>query len=277
MVRPIVEYACVLFDNCKLQESKLLESVQLNAARICTGAMWNTSNVKLLDELGWATLSERRKYFKLLLFFKILNKQVPDYLSSIELPMVSHIAKIDLRNAGNIQSIRARTNMYKFSYFPSTIDIWNSLPLTLRNIQELLAFKKLLISTLFPIRSPTYFNIGYRFPSIWHTQIRMGHSKLKYHTYMYNLSDNDLCDCGSTETTEHYFLVCPRYAAQRIGLLTSIASLVMPGVHYSVLSQIKKDYIIDIILRGSSDLSISDNFELFKAVQTFIDRSKRFS
>ena len=69
VVLPIMEYGCILFDNCSKADQDLLESVQLSAARVCTGALQNTSKIKLLDELGWATLAVRRKYFKLVMFF----------------------------------------------------------------------------------------------------------------------------------------------------------------------------------------------------------------
>ena len=52
MIRPILEYGCIIYDNCTSGEAELLESVQLGAARVCTGALWNTSKYKLLEELG---------------------------------------------------------------------------------------------------------------------------------------------------------------------------------------------------------------------------------
>ena len=57
LIRPILEYGCVIFDACSMSDCKLLETVQYDAARICTGAMWNS----LLNELGWETLETRRK------------------------------------------------------------------------------------------------------------------------------------------------------------------------------------------------------------------------
>ena len=60
-MRPILEYCCIiLFDNCTVRDQELLESVQLGAARVCTGSLWNTNKGKLLQELGWGKLSMRR-------------------------------------------------------------------------------------------------------------------------------------------------------------------------------------------------------------------------
>ena len=55
-VRPILEYGCILFDGCSLSDQRLLESVQYEAARVCTGAFLNTKRESLLEELGWETL-----------------------------------------------------------------------------------------------------------------------------------------------------------------------------------------------------------------------------
>ena len=63
-----------------------LESIQYNAAKICTGALKHTSHVKLLSELGWTTLADRRKYFKLVLFYKMYNNLTPPYLSNLVPP-----------------------------------------------------------------------------------------------------------------------------------------------------------------------------------------------
>ena len=63
MIRHILEYGCIVFDNCS-------SSVQYEAARVCTGALWNTNKLKLLEELGWSLMSKRRKYFKLCMFFQ---------------------------------------------------------------------------------------------------------------------------------------------------------------------------------------------------------------
>ena len=42
MVRPILEHGCVFFDSCTAHDCDLLESVQYDAAGVCTGALWNT-------------------------------------------------------------------------------------------------------------------------------------------------------------------------------------------------------------------------------------------
>ena len=49
----------IVWDNCSLHESELLESVQLETACIITGLRKGTSHAKLYTELGWVPLKER--------------------------------------------------------------------------------------------------------------------------------------------------------------------------------------------------------------------------
>ena len=82
-LRPILEYASVVWDNCTFYEKDKLEKIQIEAGRIVTGLTRSTSLYNLFRELGWLTLSERRKYQKLVLAFKITHDMVPQYLSSL--------------------------------------------------------------------------------------------------------------------------------------------------------------------------------------------------
>ena len=82
-VRPILEYADVVWDNCTQQEKHEIEKPQLEAARIATGTTKLVSVQKLYDEIGWETLDVRRRKHKLVLFYKMYNDISPSYLSSL--------------------------------------------------------------------------------------------------------------------------------------------------------------------------------------------------
>ena len=47
-IRPIIEYGNFIYDNCPKYLSNRLEQLQMEAARICTGAMRQTSADKIL-------------------------------------------------------------------------------------------------------------------------------------------------------------------------------------------------------------------------------------
>ena len=110
IIRPVLEYANIIIDNCLKYDKKLIESVQYDAARVCTGALYNTSKEKLLGEVGWVSLSERRKYHKLIIFFKIMTKLVPPYVCIDEIKSVATFSSYILRNTNKIRPIRAKSN-----------------------------------------------------------------------------------------------------------------------------------------------------------------------
>ena len=80
-VRPKLEYAAIVWDNCPQYLVDMLENVQLRAARIISGAISHTSHALIYNELGWASLAERRRSHRLVTMFKILNGQTPSYMS----------------------------------------------------------------------------------------------------------------------------------------------------------------------------------------------------
>ena len=181
-----------------------------------------------------------------------------------------------MRNAENIRPPRARINLYKNSFYPSTIDLWNTTSKELRDSPCIVSFKRSLANSVFVSSVPAYYSDGERLPAIWHTRLRLGHSTLSQHAFSHGISDSDLCSCGCKEDSLHYFLKCPKYAAPRIKLLTAIAGLISPGVHFSLLLHINSDYILSLILKGSSDLSLADNMTIFQLVQQYIKCTKRF-
>ena len=75
-IRPLLEYAGVIWDNCFQYEANELEKIQNEAARIVTGATKLVSINNLLKETGWELLSTRRKKHKLSLFYKMKNGPV---------------------------------------------------------------------------------------------------------------------------------------------------------------------------------------------------------
>ena len=68
-IRPLLEYADVIWDNCTQQNKNELELIQLEAARISTGAAKLVSVANLYLETGWETLDARRNKHKLVLFY----------------------------------------------------------------------------------------------------------------------------------------------------------------------------------------------------------------
>ena len=62
--------------------------------------------------------------------------------------------------------------------------------------------------------------------SVLHTRLRLGFCALNDYLYKINCCNSPLCFCGlEHETVKQYFLLCPRFAAQRNTLLTPAAQV----------------------------------------------------
>ena len=75
-VRPILEYACTVWDPHTQLNIDKLESVQRRAARFVLHRYHNTSSVsEMIAKLEWPALRQRRKVARLCMLYKILNNQ----------------------------------------------------------------------------------------------------------------------------------------------------------------------------------------------------------
>ncbi len=66
-IRPLLEYSSIVWDNCTNGDKEKLESVQIEAARIVTGATKLCKIENLYIETGWETLQVRRDRQKLIM------------------------------------------------------------------------------------------------------------------------------------------------------------------------------------------------------------------
>ena len=76
-IRPLLEYANVVWNNCKQYEKLELDKIQNEAARIVTGTTKLISIQSLYDDTKWETLEERRRKGKLVLFYKMSDDLSP--------------------------------------------------------------------------------------------------------------------------------------------------------------------------------------------------------
>ena len=212
MIRPILEYGSVLFDNCSTIDDLKLESCQRTAALICTGAVRRTETKLLLEHLGWESLTHRRYIAKLSLFYKIMHNQAPPYL--LRNITFNQTQAHSLRKSHNLKFPRCKLELYKKSFFPSCIAIWNNLPDRIKkNATNLSAFERELKNQAnvgideLKKNNPLYHSHEGFFGKIL-TQIKLKLSPLRSQLFNYNLTDNPFCPtCNdSIETPLHFFL-----------------------------------------------------------------------
>ena len=98
--------------------SKKIESIQYNAALAITSAIKDTSQAKLYNELGFESLKFRGWLRKLCIFCKIKITGLPEYLFNVILQS-SH--QYNTQSSEDVKAFYCRTDIFKYSYFPSTI------------------------------------------------------------------------------------------------------------------------------------------------------------
>ncbi len=295
LVLPIVEYGSVLFDNCSAFLKQRLERLHRNAAVIVTGAFKTTGYVRLLDELGWDTLDDRRKLSRLCLFKKMqLSKQavledkpenllVQPYLIDLLPGTVGDRAGYVLRNAGKIDNVKTRLIVSYNSFIPKTIRDWNSLFIaywhvehsdnSLQNVGSIDSFKARYKKEYLRSPNPLY-KLDSNNGNIHHTRLRLGLSHLRAHLFSHNLIENPVCQfCDlEPETTDHYILRCPTYNNVRVRFLMDIANLLDP----QFIANLDDNKIVSLFLYGDNELNYDINKQLFSMAQTFLVESKRF-
>ncbi|MCG8047067.1 MAG: reverse transcriptase domain-containing protein, partial [Candidatus Thiodiazotropha endolucinida] len=259
-IRSLLEYADVVWDNCTLYEVNDLEKIQNEAARIVTGATKLVSIESLHNETKWESLASRRKKHKLQLFYKMQNNLTPNYLSSLVPVPVGNNSTYNLRNARDLSTVQAHSQLYYKSFLPSVVRDWNVLPEEIRNSPSPVSFKRQLDLNLASL--PRYFCDGKRTGQIYHARLRMRCSSLNQHLFSRNIIDSPLCVCGAIETTQHFLFSCTRYTHLRQDLYTELQPICQPS--------------LDVLLFGNHELSDSNNKQIFLAVQEFIIKTKRF-
>ena len=277
MIRPVLEYGSVLFDNCSVCDSIKIESCQSTAALICTGAMRRTETKLLLEYLGWDSLEDRRKIFKTSLFYKIIHNQTPSYLlRNITFKQPQTHA---LRNTQTINFPRCRLDAYKKSFFPSCIHIWNTLPDALTNAKNYTTFKKKIKHHLNLGKGETeinrlFYNSHDGFLGKILTQVKLNLSPLKFQLFKYNLTDNPFCpSCGdSVETPIHYFIECNTHRANRQIMIQNLLKL---NPNLSTPSDFL-EYILNGSISGTNELRDRTNKAIFRHVFIFMFKTQRF-
>jgi hypothetical protein len=136
-IRPIFEYACEVWDNCGVSNSCKLERLQLEAARMITGFPIFTNTEYLYRETGWERLEERRTRRKLQLFHSIQNGSTPPYLLDLIPSTFQSTTIYPLRNGNDIIVPFCRLSLTRDSFVPATVREWNSLNISVRNLDTL--------------------------------------------------------------------------------------------------------------------------------------------
>ena len=120
------------------------ERIQYQLALAITGAWQDSSRLKLYEEVGWESLSERRWCRRILQIHKIVSNKTSSYLKDklprYRRPLYSH------NNNNTFHGIRCRSSRYINSFFPDAITSWNKVITYFDNIPSINILLKITFS-----------------------------------------------------------------------------------------------------------------------------------
>ena len=141
LVRPVLEYAACAWDPYQAKHIQQLESVQRRAARFVTKEHSRfTSVTELLKRLEWRSLQERRLIARLAMFHKTVHGQAACIIPECFKPSAGDVCTRGSR-AGQYTIPHGRVDVYRFSFFPRTIRLWNMLPAELVQSPDVQVFR----------------------------------------------------------------------------------------------------------------------------------------
>ena len=153
-VRPHLDYGDLIYDQPNNESfCQQIESVQYNASLAITGANKGTSRLKLYNEIGLESLKFRRLFRKLCIFYKIKSTGLLSYLYDL-IPKSSHM--YNDHSVEDLAMLCRRTDISKYSFFPTKISEWNKLDLKIRKSKTLLIFRNDLTKIGRPFSKPIY-------------------------------------------------------------------------------------------------------------------------
>jgi len=125
LVRPLLEYGSAVWDPYLQKDTWNIEMVQRRAARwVESDYGYNSSVSSMLSNLQWPTLQHRRYITRLKLLYNMIHDssaiKIPNYFTSTNYPTRRN-------HPLRYETPFAKSNHYKFSYFPKSINDWNQL------------------------------------------------------------------------------------------------------------------------------------------------------
>lgn len=106
-IRPLLKYADIVQDNYTYDEANELEKIQIEAARIVTGAARLISLYLLYTETGWDTLACRGQKYKITMFYKMYLGLSHAYLSSFCHAQLEQMFLSTYANQNSIKKFKA--------------------------------------------------------------------------------------------------------------------------------------------------------------------------
>ena len=141
MVRPTLEYSSAVWDPQQQKDIRLLEKVQLGAARYVTNSYTDRSPgtvTSILEYFKWTSLEHQRQQIRLGMLYKINN-------GLADINPENFFRHADSRTRGSQRLYQEQTQhpVLFHSFFPRTVSEWNLLPTSVSSAPSLESFQSI--------------------------------------------------------------------------------------------------------------------------------------
>ena len=141
-ILPIMDYGITIWGQCSHTKSDRANKLLKRAARIILHKPLLTSSQEMFNELNWLSFRSRVNYMTAVLVYKVIHNLSPGYLMNL-LTRHSDISTYNTRSASDLNLIvpKHSSEQFKRSFKYSSANIWNCLPLSIKESPSLNSFK----------------------------------------------------------------------------------------------------------------------------------------
>ena len=224
-----------------------LERVQYQAALAVTGAWQGSNSSKLIEELGWESLSDRRVCRRVLQIHKIINNKPPSYLKD-KLPPNHRPFLFNV-----FREIKFRTDRYKNCFFPQAISSWN---IFISHFEDFPSFDRLKdhVLSLFRPKNKSIFGVHDPVGLRNLFQLRASLNPLRSHKNRHNFIDTPLISAFVSKA-----------------LITNVNEILLNNNLNHLGNQ------PELYLYGNYSINFVDNRKILISTLKYIKDSRRFS
>ena len=141
-IAPLFDYGCITWQGASVTEINRITKLQCRAGRIILNVGPLTSSTDVLTELKWLSFPKRCNYYTALLTWKSQHNLTPLYIKS--LLTFSTNNKYNLRSTSrkDLTHKKPNTNYLKNTFSYSSMEVWNKIPVFIREYTNIHHFKR---------------------------------------------------------------------------------------------------------------------------------------
>jgi hypothetical protein len=146
LVRPHLEYAMQVWNPHLTKDIQKSENVvQKFALKVCC-KQWDLTYAEALDQTALPDLKARRTHLNLCYFYKLINGLFEFPNSPLTTRQLNYPTRSGKTNLYYQPYTHSNSFLFRISFFPQTISLWNSLPFSIASARTFNCFKYLLLS-----------------------------------------------------------------------------------------------------------------------------------